>query len=317
MLAGGHSLLPAMKLRLARPALLVDISRIARAVLRPRARGPPRDRSSDPAQGRCRRRVLHEYCPIVSFTAGLIGDPQVRHRGTIGGSLAHGDPASDLPAVVLALDASIVVRGPGGERTIPARELLHRRLQDRARARARCSWRSGCRSWPVGRLVVREDDPSRPGLGDGRGRGDLARRTARDGRPRSGSTNMGATPLRASAAEQALAGGASLEEASALIADGTEPSSDHAASSDFRRHLASVLGRRALEEAMRTVSGVWLGQTAGHHSRGLDVANALAAPAPDLLEGRAHERVLGLVPVLAGSAGGEARRVRSPGRPRS
>jgi aerobic carbon-monoxide dehydrogenase medium subunit len=124
LLAGGHSLLPAMKIRLARPSLLVDIGRLTELSY-------VREDGDRIAIGALtRHRDLHEdallqqHCPIVAYTAGLIGDPQVRHRGTIGGTLGHGDPASDLPAVILALDAELVVRGEGGERTIPAREFF-------------------------------------------------------------------------------------------------------------------------------------------------------------------------------------------------
>src|SRR5262249_61174516 len=119
LLAGGHSLLPAMKLRLARPTLLVDVGRLSDLsyVL---------DEGNTIAIGALTRHqdvapaaLLHEHCPTVSATAGQIGDPQVRHRGTIGGSLAHGDPASDLPAVILALGGELVARGPEGDRAIP------------------------------------------------------------------------------------------------------------------------------------------------------------------------------------------------------
>ena len=120
LIAGGHSLLPLMKLRLARPATLVDIGRLddLRGV---------RDAGDHLAIGGLTRHhdlnndaVARQHCPLISYAAGLVGDPQVRHRGTLGGSLAHGDPASDLPTVCLALDAVIVARGPGGERAIDA-----------------------------------------------------------------------------------------------------------------------------------------------------------------------------------------------------
>ena len=120
LLAGGHSLLPAMKLRIARPALLVDVGRIADLSY-------VREEGDTIAIGALTRHkdlaespVLREHCAIVAHTAGQVGDPQVRHRGTIGGSLAHGDPASDLPAVILALHGEMVARGPEGDRAIPA-----------------------------------------------------------------------------------------------------------------------------------------------------------------------------------------------------
>ena len=246
LLAGGHSLLPAMKLRIARPALLVDISRIGDLSY-------VREHEDHLAIGALTRHkdvagaaLLHEYCPIVSFTAGLIGDPQVRHRGTIGGSLAHGDPASDLPAVILALDASIVARGPDGERTIPAGSfftgvfttaLAPSEMIVEVQVPKLLS-----AGWSYVKMTRRAQDWATVGVA-------AIRRPNGSTATAIGLTNMGATPLRATAAEEALAGGSSIEEAAALIADGTEPSSDHSASADFRRHLARVLGRRALEEA--------------------------------------------------------------------
>src|SRR5262249_26329325 len=124
LLAGGHSLLPAMKIRLARPALLVDVGRIGDLSY-------VQEEGEWVAIGALTRHkdvaaaaVLREHCPIVAFTAGQVGDPQVRHRGTIGGSLAHADPASDLPAVILAVGADLVARGPDGDRAIPAPEFF-------------------------------------------------------------------------------------------------------------------------------------------------------------------------------------------------
>ena len=120
LLAGGHSLVPAMKLRLARPSKLIDLGRLSDLSY-------VRDAGEHIAIGALTRHkevagaaLLQEHCPLVSATAAQIGDPQVRHRGTIGGSLAHGDPASDLPTVILALGAELVARGAGGERVIPA-----------------------------------------------------------------------------------------------------------------------------------------------------------------------------------------------------
>ncbi len=124
LLAGGHSLIPLLRLRFARPAMLVDLGRLdsLRYV---------RDAGEQVAIGALTRHhdlnhnpLLHEHCPLVSHAAGLIGDPQVRHRGTIGGSIAHGDPASDLPAVLVALDAELLLQGPNGERTLPAGEFF-------------------------------------------------------------------------------------------------------------------------------------------------------------------------------------------------
>jgi carbon-monoxide dehydrogenase medium subunit len=124
LLAGGHSLLPIMKLRLAAPAMLVDLARIEELRY-------VRDEGNVLAIGAMTRHsdlernaILREHCGLLPFTAHLVGDPSVRHRGTIGGSLSHGDAASDLPSAVLALDGELVVRGPGGERTIAARDFF-------------------------------------------------------------------------------------------------------------------------------------------------------------------------------------------------
>jgi len=124
LLAGGHSLLPLLRLRFARPALLVDIGRIEELSY-------VRDAGASIAIGALTRHhdvatapLLEEHNPLVAYAAGLIGDPQVRHRGTIGGSLAHADPASDLPAIALALDAEIDIAGRDGVRTVAAADFF-------------------------------------------------------------------------------------------------------------------------------------------------------------------------------------------------
>ncbi len=193
--------------------------------------------------------LLRAQCPIVAYTAGLIGDPQVRHRGTIGGTLAHGDPASDLPAVILALDAELVVRGAGGERTIPASEFFTG-LWTTAMGPAellvevRVPKLGSSAGWSYVKMARRAQDWATVGVA-----AVVERSNGSLGKASIGLTNMGAVPIRATAAEEAIAGGTAVEEAAGLIADGTSPRSDHAASADFRRHLAGVLGRRALEEA--------------------------------------------------------------------
>ncbi|MBA3565595.1 MAG: xanthine dehydrogenase family protein subunit M [Actinobacteria bacterium] len=249
LLAGGHSLLPAMKLRLARPSVLVDIGRLAELSY-------VRDEGEYVAIGALTRHrdvhhdpLLQEHCPVVSFAAGTIGDPQVRHRGTIGGTLAYGDPASDLPAVMLALDAELVVRGQGGERMVPASEFFTGVFQTAiASAEMLVEVRVPKRAaagWSYTKMTRRAQDWATVAVA-----AIVERTNGAVGKASIGLTNMGATPLRASAAEDALAGGATIAEAAALIPDGTDPSTDYAASADFRRHLAKVLGRRALEEAV-------------------------------------------------------------------
>ncbi len=182
----------------------------------------------------------------MSHTAAQVGDPQVRHRGTIGGSIAHGDPASDLPTVILALDGELVARGSGGERVIPAAEFFTGVFQtalapDDVLVEIRVP-KLGSAGWSYTKMNRRAQDWATVAVAAvTRANGELSTTIAL--------TNMGATPLRASASEDALAGGSSIEDAAALADQGTEPSSDHAASADFRRHLVRVLTKRALEEA--------------------------------------------------------------------
>jgi len=243
ILAGGMSLLPLMKLRLATPSVLVDAGRISELAY-------VRDDGDHVAIGALTRHrdletssLLAAQVPILAHVAGLVGDPQVRHRGTIGGSLAHGDPASDLPAVVLALGGTLVARGPGGERTIPADSFFRSFLET---------------ALEPGELLTEIRVPKAPGgwsyqkfnrrAQDWAIVGAAAVRNSTTG---VALVHMGSTPLRASATEAALASGASAADAAAVAAEGLDPPGDLNASPDFRRHLATVLVRRALEEAAR------------------------------------------------------------------
>jgi carbon-monoxide dehydrogenase medium subunit len=249
LLAGGHSLLPAMKLRIARPSRLVDIGRLSELSY-------VRDAGSQLAIGALTRHadvagnpLLQEHCPLVSSTAAQIGDPQVRHRGTIGGSLSHGDPASDLPAVMLVLEAELVARGPGGERTIPAAEFFTGVWETAlgpgdVLTEIRVPRLGASAGWSYVKFNRRAQDWATVAVAA------LVRRDNGNATAAIGLTNMGGTPLRARAAEEAVAGGASPADAAAHMAEGTDPSSDQAASAEFRRHLARVLGKRALEEAL-------------------------------------------------------------------
>lgn len=250
VLAGGHSLIPAMRLRLARPALVVDIGRLGELSY-------VRDAGEHIAIGALTRHkdvrdapLLQEHCPIVSHTAGLIGDPQVRHRGTIGGSLSHGDPASDLPTVMLALDATLHIRGSDGERVVSAAEFFTGVFQTAVApgellVEVRVPKLGSATGWSYLKMSRRAQDWATVAVA-----ALVERKNGSVERAAIALTNMGATPLRASSAEAALAGGSSVAEAAARIAEGTEPPSDHAGSSDFRKHLAQVLGRRSLEEAV-------------------------------------------------------------------
>lgn len=250
LLAGGHSLIPTMKLRVARPALLVDVGRLAEL------RGV-RDGGTHVAIGALTTHaalasdpLVREHCPIVAEAAAQVGDPQVRHRGTIGGSSAHGDPASDLPAVLLALGADLVARGAGGERVIPATAFFTGVFQtalaaDEVLVEVRVPKLASSTGWSYLKANRRAQDWATVGV---------AALVHRDGGAVAGGSvglvNMGATPLRATATEEALAAGAPLAEAAAVIGEGTEPPSDHAGSSAYRAHLATVIGRRALEQAL-------------------------------------------------------------------
>ena len=240
VLAGGHSLLPAMKLRISRPTVLVDIGRLddLRYV---REDG---DRIAIGALTRhaalVRDPVLAARCALVPRTVELIGDPQVRHRGTIGGSVAHADPASDLGAVVLALDAELVARGPDGERTIPAAEFFTGPFTN---ALAPQELLTEIRVPGVDRGVyLKHQRSSRDWATVGVAAADV------DGRVQVGLASMGPTSLRASVVEEALVNGASAADAAARAAEGTDPPSDVSASSEYRAHLARVLVRRALEQ---------------------------------------------------------------------
>jgi carbon-monoxide dehydrogenase medium subunit len=242
LLAGGHSLLPLMRLRLAAPAVLVDIGRLA-DLSYVRAEG---DRVSIGALTRHRdletSEVLHTHAPLLAHVAGQVGDPQVRHRGTIGGSIAHGDPASDLPAACLALDATFTAVGPNGTRQVPATEFFRGFLEtalepDEVLTEISVAQTDGA-GWSFQKFNRRAQDWAIVGVAAVTG-----------SHPGIGLVNMGSVPLRASAVEAALAGGASATEAAAHAADGLEPPEDLNASPEYRRHLAQVLVRRALEEA--------------------------------------------------------------------
>jgi len=245
VLAGGHSLLPLMRLRLARPSVLVDITRI-------KDLDYIRDEGSAIAIGALVRHhdlanseVLRELCPIVAYTAGEIGDPQVRHMGTIGGSLAHSDPASDLPTVMIALDAEFVVRGPnGGTRNVPASGFFRGLFEpDLSSAEILTEIRvpkTAGRPWSYLKFHRRAQDWALVGVAALAGNGSGAAVAL---------TNMGDRPMRASGVEEALAGGADFAAASQRAAEGTSPPSDAFASGEYRQELAKVLVRRALEEA--------------------------------------------------------------------
>jgi carbon-monoxide dehydrogenase medium subunit len=249
VLAGGHSLIPLMKLRLAAPTLLVDLRRI------PGLRTIERENGGWRVGAMTRHADAHAErgLGLVSTAAGTIADQQVRNRGTVVGSLAHGDPASDLPAVVLAAEGSVVAEGPGGTREIAARDLFQDYLTTAV---------------APGEILTDLRLPALEGYGHGyqkfnRRAEDWAMvavaalvQRAPDGTcadVRIGLTNMASTPRRASAAEEALRGrpldAESIASAAEQAAEGTDPPADLNATAEYKRHLARVLCRRALLQA--------------------------------------------------------------------
>jgi carbon-monoxide dehydrogenase medium subunit len=239
LLAGGQSLLPLMKLRLAMPTVVVDVSR-ARDLSYVRRDGDQivigaLTRHCDVASDDTVRAEL----PLLAHAAGLVGDPQVRHRGTLGGSIAHADPSADLPTALLALGASYVLRGPGGERVVGSDEFgtgfLETVLEpDEMITEIRVP--TGLTGWGYEKFTRRAIDWATVAVAVARRGGDT----------RVALANMGPTVLRAAGVEQALAAGAAPADAAAHADEGTSPGNDVTASSEYRRHLARVLTERAL-----------------------------------------------------------------------
>jgi aerobic carbon-monoxide dehydrogenase medium subunit len=243
LLAGGHSLLPLMRMRLAAPSVLVDIGRL-------RDLGYVRDGGDHVAVGALTTMeeahfsdLLERECPILAHTAGEVGDPQVRHRGTVGGTVAHADPASDIPTVLLALDATLVVKGPGGERAVAARDFWKGIFESDLGPQdllteMRVPKLAGA-GWNYQKFHPRAQDWAIVGVAA----------VASNGGVNVALTNMGEKPLRASAVEQALASGSDPAAAAERVLDGTSPPNDALASSEYRQALAKVLTRRAIEGA--------------------------------------------------------------------
>jgi carbon-monoxide dehydrogenase medium subunit len=189
--------------------------------------------------------VLAEHVPLLAHAAGHVGDPQVRHRGTIGGSIAHSDPASDLPATTLALGATYVAQGPNGTREIPATEFFHGFLQtalepDEMLTEIRVPKMNGA-GWSFQKFNRRAQDWAIVGVAAWRRNGDSGVALV----------NMGSVPILASSVSSALAGGASIADAAEQAAAESEPQSDLNATPEYRVHLAKVLVRRALEQASK------------------------------------------------------------------
>jgi aerobic carbon-monoxide dehydrogenase medium subunit len=248
LLAGGHSLLPLMKLRLATPSLLIDLRKVPGLGGLERQNGTWRIGAMTP-------HATLERSPdlgVLARAAGTIADPQVRNRGTIGGSLAHGDPASDLPAVLMIAEGSVTLRGSGGERNVHASDLFQDYLETAV---------------SPDEVLTEIQFPALDGFGFGYQK--FNRRSedwamvavcavvkSTDGGAddvRVGLTNMGSTPLRASAVEEALKGqplnAETIAQAADQAAEGTDPPADLNASAEYKQHLARVLCKRALLEA--------------------------------------------------------------------
>jgi aerobic carbon-monoxide dehydrogenase medium subunit len=244
LLAGGHSLLPLMKLRLAAPEVVIDIGRLSELSY-------IRDAGDYVAIGALTRHhevqhsaMLAAQVPILPYATGTVGDPQVRHRGTIGGSIAHGDPASDLPAVALALGATFTLTGPSGQRQVPAAEFFRGFLETALAPDEILTEilvpKVPDAGWSFQKFNRRAQDWAIVGV---------AAVLSTEAPTGVALVNMASVPVRATAVDAALAGGATAGEAAAQASDGLEPPADLNASSAFRRHLAEVLTRRALVEA--------------------------------------------------------------------
>jgi aerobic carbon-monoxide dehydrogenase medium subunit len=236
LLAGGHSLLPMMKLRLAAPEVLIDITR-ATDLSGIKIDGDElvigaTTRHADVASSD----LVKTDAPLLAHAASLVGDPQIRHRGTIGGSLAHADPAADMPMALVALGGSIEVRGPAGTRVVEADDFFtgffETALEEGELISAVRVTRRPNEPWGYQKFVRRANDWAIVGVAATAGRIALA--------------NMAATPLRARAAERSLAAGDSPAQAAGLAAEDTSPASDIHADPEYRRHLARVLTARAL-----------------------------------------------------------------------
>ena len=255
IIAGGQSLLPVLRLRLAAPELVIDLAKIDSL------KGIRDDRDAivigamTPHFEVIRDPLIADHASLIAKCVATVADPQVRHRGTFGGACAHADPASDIPAPVLALDAEFVIAGPSGQRTVAAtdffQDLFTTAVGDdeilvEVRVPKYTGWGSAyekfvrvAHQWAIAGVAatVRTEG------------GTIAE-------ARIALTNMGPTPIRARAAEQALVGVAVEPDAVAAaltsIADGTAPPTDLNGDPEYRRHLVSVLGRRAVLAAART-----------------------------------------------------------------
>ena len=242
LMAGGHSLIPLMKFRLATPTVVIDIGRIQDLSY-------IKDAGDHVAIGALTRHMMVEKSellkaevPLLAHCASQVGDPSVRHRGTIGGSLAHSDAASDLPAALLALRGSVMVSGPNGAREVKADDLFAGFLEnsladDEMITEVRVPKAAGA-GWSYQKFNRRAQDWAIVGVA-----------ALLNGSAGVSLVNMGPTPMRASGVEEALGGGASAADAAQHAADGGDPPSDLNGDAEYRTHLSKVLVERALNEA--------------------------------------------------------------------
>ena len=252
ILAGGQSLIPVLRLRLAFPTVLIDLGKVDEL------RGVSEDAGTIVIGAMTRHSdvledpLIQQHARLLVEATATVADPAVRHRGTFGGALAHADPAGDLAAVALALDAELVAEGPGGRRTIPASEFFVDYLEtalspDEILAAVRIPKLDG--SWGYRYEKFSRVAQAWAIVG-------VAAAVRKDGatiaEARIGLTNMGSTPVRASSVESALVGAsdlAAVQAATASAADGTSPPSDLSGQADYRAHLARVLTGRAVAAA--------------------------------------------------------------------
>lgn len=260
LLAGGHSLIPLMKLRLAAPRYLIDLGRIPDLVYIKEIKGKIAIGAMTTYYNLESSELLAEKCPLLREAASVIGDVQVRNKGTIGGSLSHADPAADLPAAVLALDAELKTISAGGQRSIEARDFFVDMLttalrQDEILAEIRVPVMPARSGAAYEKLPQKASGFAIVGVAaqitlDAKGNCREARVAL---------TGVGTKPFRAARTEEALAGKKVDEkliaEASALAADGIEPLEDIHASAEYRAEMARVYTRRALLRALVQATG--------------------------------------------------------------
>jgi carbon-monoxide dehydrogenase medium subunit len=242
VLAGGHSLIPLMRFRLVTPGVIVDVGGLNGSL-----RGISVDGDTITIGALTRHSELEhsaelaEAAPLLAHVASLVGDPAVRHRGTLGGSIAHADPASDLPAAMLALGATLVAQGPGGEREIAIDDFFTGFLEsalapDELLTAVKVPVSTG--GWAYEKFNRRAQDWAVVGVAVAEGGKGVSL------------VNMAQTPHRAVAVQNAVAGGASAADAAAAAPEGAAPPTDNNGDAAYRNHLAQVLTERALSRAM-------------------------------------------------------------------